>query len=114
MEILYNRLLEYSKGTSEEACAFILGNKDIVWVDNISDSPRETFTIRPQDYLKHKKNITCIFHSHPKGGPPSEEDHLVCRRINAPMLICSVPDKTFYYIKPEELGICLQYTFTDT
>lgn len=112
METLYKALYTYSESRKEEVCSFILKNNSIVWVDNVSDSPEHTFSIRPQDYLRLKGSIECIFHSHPCGGPPSEEDFLVCRRIYLPMLICSVPDKIFYYTKPEEPETCLQYTFT--
>lgn len=111
METLYNTLYERSTHSKEEVCAFVLKNKEVVWVDNVSSSPEDTFIIKPQDYLRLKTHIAYIFHSHPKGGKPSEEDFIVCRRINIPMLVCSVPNKMFYHIEPKESKICLQYTY---
>ena len=111
-ENLYRELIKHCKNSTIEECAFILKDNSVAWVDNVSDSPDKTFVIKVQDYLKFKKDIRLIFHSHPEGGPPSEEDHIACNRINIPMVICSVTDSIFYFINPKD-STCLQYAYTD-
>lgn len=107
----YKKLFELAKATDEEVCGFVLFDGSIIEVENISPDKLETFVIHPLDYLKHKKNIKAIYHSHPKGLEPSEEDKIACRRINIPFLIISLPFSV-YYITPKEEE-CLQLDFTD-
>ena len=110
-ESQYKKLFELAKATDEEICGFILKDDSIIELNNISPDKVETFVIHPLDYLKYKKDIKVIYHSHPKGLEPSEEDKIACMRINIPFLIISLPS-TIYYITPKEEE-CSQLDFTD-
>lgn len=104
-----NKFKELIKFKSDkELCGFILKDGSIISVDNISDDPFETFMIHPKEYLKHKKNIEYIFHTHPKKGPPSKEDILHCKRINIPFAIVS--ENIVFVIHPGEKE-CLQFDY---
>ena len=108
---LFNTLAEKARGTNEEICGFILKSGEIIECENIAEDKIETWMIHPTHYLKHKKEIEVIYHSHPSGGEPSAEDKIGCTRINIPFLVVSLPDK-LYYITPKEES-CLQFDFTD-
>lgn len=112
-ENLYKELFSYSSSSSEELCGFILKDLSFVPIENIAENKKETFIISGKDFLKYKKNLLAIFHSHPTDGEPSPEDKLTCTRINVPFLVCSIPERRFYYIKPKEQQ-CLQYDFMGT
>lgn len=111
-ESLFNALAEKARKTNEEICGFILKSGEIIECENISTEKLDTWVIHPLSYLKYKKDIEAIYHSHPEGGEPSPEDKINCKRINIPFLIISLPS-TLYYITPKEES-CLQFDFTDT
>lgn len=108
---LFNILVEKAIKTDEEICGFILKSGEIVELENIAEDKKETWMINPIHFLKYKKEIDCIYHSHPEGGEPSAEDKIGCTRINIPFLVISLPN-TLYYITPKEES-CLQFDFTD-
>jgi proteasome lid subunit RPN8/RPN11 len=110
-ESLFNTLADKARKTEEEICGFILKSGEIIELENISDNKKETWMINPLFYLRYKKEIECIYHSHPEGGEPSPEDKIGCTRINIPFLVVSLPS-TLYYITPKEES-CLQFDFTD-
>jgi len=110
-ENLFNILAEKARKTEEEICGFILKSGEIVECENIAEDKIETWMIAPLHYLKYKKEIEAIYHSHPSGGEPSPEDKIGCTRINMPFLVVSLPS-TLYYITPKEES-CLQFDFTD-
>lgn len=110
-ENLFNTLAEKALKTDEEICGFILKSGEIVELENIAEDKKETWVIAPLSFLKYKKEIECIYHSHPEGGEPSVEDKIGCTRINMPFLVISLPS-TLYYITPKEES-CLQFDFTD-
>jgi proteasome lid subunit RPN8/RPN11 len=108
---LFNTLAEKARATNEEICGFILRSGEIVELQNIAEDKIETWMIDPRHFLKYKKEIEAIYHSHPSGGEPSAEDRIGCTRINIPFLVVSLPS-TLYYITPKEES-CLQFDFTD-
>lgn len=110
-ESLFNTLAEKARKTNEEICGFILKSGEIIECENIAEDKIETWMINPLEYLKYKKEIEAIYHSHPSGGEPSPEDKIGCIRINIPFLVVSLPN-TLYYITPKE-ETCLQFDFTD-
>lgn len=110
-ESLFKDLIEKAKSTNEEICGFVLHSGEILECKNIAEDPVATFMISPIDYLKNKKEIAAIYHSHPEGLEPSEEDKICCKRINLPFLIISLPD-TVYYMTPKE-DTCLQFDCMD-
>lgn len=112
-ENLYKQLYSYSSSSAEELCGFILKDLSFIPVDNIAENKTETFMIDSREFLKYKKDILTIFHSHPLDRGPSPEDILACNRINIPFLICSVLESRFYYIKPKDEQ-CLQYDYMGT
>jgi len=109
-ESLFKSLRDKAVLTDEEICGFILKSGEIIEIDNIAEDKKDTWLIHPLQYLKYKKEIAAIYHSHPKGGEPSEEDKMGCTRINIPFLVISLPG-TLYYITPKEES-CLQFDFT--
>jgi proteasome lid subunit RPN8/RPN11 len=109
---LYKQLIEYCKNTDEEKCGLILKDHTFISCDNIAENSKDTFMIHPKNFLRYKQNLLAVFHSHPEGGNPSNEDKIACTRSNFPWLIYSYPN-TFYYIVPKE-ETCLQYDYTDT
>lgn len=111
-ESLFNKLKSIAETSSNEVCGFILKSGEIIELENISEDKKETWMIHPINYLKYKKEIECIYHSHPEGGEPSPEDKIGCTRINIPFLVISLPN-SLYYVTPKE-ETCLQLDFTDT
>ena len=109
-ESLFKSLRDKAVLTDEEICGFILKSGEIIEIDNIAEDKKETWMIHPLKFLKYKKEIEAIYHSHPEGREPSEEDKLGCTRINIPFLVISLPS-TLYYITPKEES-CLQFDFT--
>lgn len=107
---LFNKLYDKAKDTDEEICGFILKSGEIIELENIAEDKKETWMIHPTHFLKYKKEIECIYHSHPEGREPSEEDKIGCTRINIPFLVISLPS-TLYYITPKD-ETCLQFDFT--
>lgn len=106
-----SKLFELANSSKEEICGFILKSGEIIELENIAEDKKETWMIHPLHYLKYKKEILAIYHSHPEGGEPSTEDKIGCTRINIPFLVISLPS-TLYYITPKE-ETCLQFDFTD-
>ena len=106
-----SKLFELANASTDEICGFILKSGEIVELENIAEDKKETWMIDPLYFLKYKKEIECIYHSHPEGREPSEEDKIGCTRINVPFLVISLPS-TLYYITPKEES-CLQFDFTD-
>lgn len=92
-------LLEYAYSKApEEACGFIL-SEGFLPLDNIALDKINTFKINPHLYLRHKKVLKAIFHSHPMGTEPSIEDKRACNAGTVPWIILSFPD-TFNIIYP--------------
>jgi proteasome lid subunit RPN8/RPN11 len=110
-ENLFKTLRDKAICTDEEICGFILKSGEIIELENIAEDKKETWMIHPLHFLKYKKEIECIYHSHPEGGEPSPEDKIGCKRINIPFLVISLPS-TLYYITPKE-ETCLQFDFMD-
>lgn len=110
-ENLFKTLRDKAISTDEEICGFILKSGEIIELENIAEDKKETWLIHPLKFLNHKKEISVVYHSHPNGGEPSEEDKIGCTRINIPFLVISLPS-TLYYVTPKD-EICLQFDFTD-
>ena len=91
-ESLFNTLADKARKTEEEICGFILKSGEIIELENISDNKKETWMINPLFYLRYKKEIECIYHSHPEGGEPSPEDKIGCTRINIPFAFFEYDD----------------------
>lgn len=106
-----SKLFQLANQSENEVCGFVLKSGEIIELDNIAEDKKETWMIHPLHYLKYKKDILYIYHSHPEGGPPSEDDKIGCNRIKLPFLVISLPN-TLYYINPGDQS-CLQFDFTD-
>jgi len=92
-------LLEYAYSKSpEEACGFIL-SEGFLPLENIALDKINTFKINPYLYLKHKKALKAVFHSHPTGTDPSIADIYACNAGTVPWIILSFPN-TFNIIYP--------------
>lgn len=106
-----SKLFQLANQSDNEVCGFVLKSGEIIELDNIAEDKKDTWLVHPLQYLKYKKEIEYIYHSHPNGGKPSEEDKLGCARINIPFLVISLPS-TLYYINPGDES-CLQFDCTD-
>lgn len=75
-----NTLLTLAE-SSEEICGYILAHHEIIIIENVSSSPKDSFVFNPvqQSYVVeiHLNEIIGIFHTHPGGiAKPSRKDIL--------------------------------------
>lgn len=48
----------------QESCGFILENDEVIFCQNVSETPEKAFTINPEEFVKYLGKIKYIFHSH--------------------------------------------------
>lgn len=95
--LLSSMLAEAEARYPQEACGLVIkGTKGAVLVPcrNISDTPTESFTMHPEDYLaaQQQGEVVGIFHSHPDGlEVPSPADKVTCEATGLPWHIVSWP-----------------------
>jgi proteasome lid subunit RPN8/RPN11 len=58
-------LLDFYTQHGNERVGFILGTGEIIEVQNVSASPRDSFVVRPEDILRYEDKISATFHTHP-------------------------------------------------
>ena len=87
----------------EEVCGLIV-QKDLtelksVRLKNVHPSPKDCFSINPEEILKYSKysKVIGIYHSHPKTkANPSPYDEINCEEIGIPYYIYSVKYNSFF------------------
>lgn len=105
---LISDVMERVKADAErECCGFILkGDKRpiIYEAENKSPTPRESFVIESQDWVKAESlaPILATYHSHILSleAVPSMIDQKVCNAMALPMLIVSTPSGKHTWVKP--------------
>jgi proteasome lid subunit RPN8/RPN11 len=89
-----------------EACGLLIiekGREVFVPCKNISDLPKDSFTIDPVDFAnaEDRGEIVRIIHSHCFLSPrPSEADKVSCEASGVPWSIVSVPNGDWFHFEP--------------
>ncbi len=93
---------EYPK----ESCGIVIKSQGLlkyIRCNNISETPREDFTLDPRDYMNAESagNIEYIVHSHPDASSnPSSADKIQCNLSQIPWIIISYPNSSIYTMYP--------------
>src|SRR6056300_160826 len=92
----------------EEICGVILNNGSVFSCKNISNNKKAHFLIDPRQIEDVKKEICCLYHSHPfSTSVPSREDELISRKLQLEGLIFSLLDQKFNHYIPDDKPIPL-------
>jgi len=84
-----------------EVRGFICKNK-IFFVKNGAQDPESTFLIPPRYYFDRIEDISCVFHSHPKGEAIlSDADICSAREAAIPNMVYSVENGEFCFYDPK-------------
>ena len=85
----------------KESCGVVVDGK--YWrCRNIAANPKDDFCLDPRDYAMARLygKLEAIVHSHPQGGPPSENDLKAQRQSQLTWHIYSVPENKWSTINP--------------
>jgi proteasome lid subunit RPN8/RPN11 len=93
-----------------EICGLIMAGGEVQYLENISETPRLNFKIRPESYvgafMGDSPRITACFHSHVLGDERmSDLDRAMSHNSGVPYLIYSTISKRFSFFNPKCLEI---------
>jgi proteasome lid subunit RPN8/RPN11 len=76
----------------EECCGIVTAAGQVVRLKNISDTPRNSFRVSPNDYLAYAQGALFMYHSHPDHpAVASDADHQCAESMRLPLMIVSWP-----------------------
>ena len=89
------------KEAPKESCGIVVNDEYFPCL-NISNTPKDNFSIHPKDFLKarSKGKLQYIVHSHPEGGNASEPDKKACTATKLPWYVYLIPQDTWQIINP--------------
>ena len=97
------RLFAASK-PEQETCGFVLKDKSVVLLDNVSSEPAEKFEISPVDYLKHEEELLGVWHSHLRERGFSPLDQQVMAADVLPWAVYCLQNDTWSECDPGEVA----------
>lgn len=91
---------EAIKVSPKECCGFVLNDNSLIFCENESSDPENTFFISPEKILENlNKGIKLIFHSHPKGSENfSFADRFYHDQYDLPLAVYSIKSDKFNYL----------------